>query len=160
MKIRSTEVEADSIIPSKHVFNDMGCSGANISPALEWSGAPAGTKSFAITVYDPDAPSGSGWWHWMMYDIPSSVTSLSSGAGNKGGALPSGARQGMTDSGVRGWEGPCPPPGDDPHRYVFTVFALSVEKLEVRENATSAMIGFNLNANMLAKASFTAIFGR
>jgi Raf kinase inhibitor-like YbhB/YbcL family protein len=148
------------VIPSKHVFNGGGCTGADISPALEWSGAPPQTKSFAITVYDPDAPTGSGWWHWMVFDIPASETSLPSGAGNTGGSLPRGAKHGMTDYGVKAWGGPCPPPGDEPHRYVFTVFALSVEKLDVPDNATSAVVGFNLNANAIDKGSFTAKFGR
>lgn len=158
--LTSSDITADSIIPSKHVFDGFGCTGANLSPALEWSGAPGDAKSFAVTCYDPDAPTGSGWWHWMVYDIPSTVSSLPTGAGNKGGALPKGAKQGMTDYGVKSWGGPCPPPGDDPHRYIFTVFALSVDALDVPDNATSAQIGFNLNGNALATASFTAMFGR
>lgn len=160
MQLSSSEIAADSVIPNKHVFNGSGCMGANISPALEWSGAPDGTKSFAVTVYDPDAPTGSGWWHWMVYDIPADVSSLVTGAGNDESKLPSGARHGMTDYGVKRWGGPCPPPGDEPHRYIFTIFALSVDTLDVPDDATSALIGFNLNANALGKGSFTATFGR
>ena len=96
----------------------------------------------------------------MVYDIPASVHELQTGAGNAGGSLPSGAKQGMTDYGVKAWGGPCPPAGDAPHRYVFTVFALSVERLDVPDNATSAAIGFNLHGNLLEKAQFTATFGR
>jgi Raf kinase inhibitor-like YbhB/YbcL family protein len=158
--LESSDIAANSKISQRHVFNGSGCSGANISPALRWSGAPDGTRSFAVTVYDPDAPSGSGWWHWMVYDIPASVQEIATGAGNASGALPAGAKQGMTDYGVKAWGGPCPPAGDAPHRYVFTVFALSVDELDVSDNATSAQIGFNLNANKLATAQFTATFGR
>ena len=160
MQIASSDIEAGAVIPFKHVYNGSACTGPNISPSLHWSGAPAGTKSFAVTVYDPDAPSGSGWWHWMVYDIPPTVQELQTGAGNKGGSLPDGARQGMTDYGVKEWGGPCPPAGDKPHRYVFTVFALSLEKLDVQENATSAAIGFELIANALETAQFTAMYGR
>ena len=160
MQLTSRDIASGSTIDRKHVFPEMGCGGANISPALSWTDAPEGTKSFAITVYDPDAPSGSGWWHWMVYDIPANVTSLETGAGNEGGKLPAGARQGMTDYGVKAWGGPCPPPGDKPHRYIFTVFALSVEKLDVPDNATSAQIGFNLHFGTIAKAQFTAMYGR
>jgi len=159
--LSSTDIEADSVISNKHVFDGSGCSGANISPALSWTGAPAGTKSLAITCYDPDAPTGSGFWHWVVYDIPADVTSLDTGAGNDGSrSLPAGAKQGFTDYSTRGWGGPCPPPGDKPHRYIFTIFALSVDKLGVPENATAAGIGFELHANELARASFTARFGR
>ncbi|MCC6244380.1 MAG: YbhB/YbcL family Raf kinase inhibitor-like protein [Gemmatimonadaceae bacterium] len=143
------------------VFNGFGCTGKNVSPSLTWTGAPAGTKSFAVTVYDPDAPTGSGWWHWMVYDIPATTTTLPAGVGTTGkAALPAGALQGMTDFGAKGWGGPCPPVGDKPHRYIFTVFALKTPKLDVPATATSALIGYNLNGNMLAKASFTALYGR
>jgi Raf kinase inhibitor-like YbhB/YbcL family protein len=158
MQIRSSDIAPDSTIGNDYLFT--GCGGLNISPALEWSGAPEGTKSYAITVYDPDAPSGSGWWHWMVYDIPTTVTALERGAGNPAGELPTGAKQGMTDYGVKEWGGPCPPRGDKPHRYVFTVFALSVAAIDPGSTATSAQIGFNLNYHALATASFTAFYGR
>ena len=113
-----------------------------------------------MTVYDPDAPTGSGWWHWVMYDIPANVTSLAEGAGAPNGhAAPAGSVQGNTDFGSPGYGGPCPPPGK-PHRYVFTVYALKVPKIDVPANATAAMVGFNLNANVLAKGTLTARFGR
>jgi hypothetical protein len=142
-----------------HVYNGMGCAGQNTSPALQWSNAPAGTRSFAVTMYDPDAPTGSGWWHWVMYNIPASTTSLANGAGN-GRNAPSGSAQGMTDFGTKGYGGPCPPVGDRPHHYHITVFALKVDKLDVPGNATSAYIGFNLNANKLATARLTGLYAR
>jgi hypothetical protein len=160
-KLESPDIPADSMIDPKFEFDGFGCTGENKSPALRWSGAPAGTKSFALTVYDPDAPTGSGWWHWCMIDIPPHVTELAPDAGNVSGAkLPPGARHVRIDYGVAGWGGPCPPPGDAPHRYVFTVFALSVDKLGVPEDATAALAGFMINANSLGKASFTAKYGR
>ena len=128
--------------------------------ALRWRGAPADTKSFAVTVYDPDAPTGSGWWHWQMFDIPASATGLPRGAGSANGTRPGDAKQSRNDYGEPAYGGPCPPPGDKPHRYVFTVFALKVDKLEVPANASCALVGFMLSANKLATASFTALYGR
>lgn len=142
--------------------SDMfGCGGSNQSPVLQWSGAPAGTQSFAVTVYDPDAPTGSGWWHWMVVDLPASVTALPANAGEKGGAhMPAGARQMRNDYGLWAWGGMCPPPGDKPHRYIFTVHALSVAKLDMPDDATTAIGGFMIHAHTLATASFTATYGR
>lgn len=142
-----------------HVFNGMGCTGQNISPALTWANPPAGTKSFAVTMYDPDAPTGSGWWHWVMYNIPANTLSLPAGAGN-GRNAPRGSTQGPTDFGSKGYGGPCPPVGDKPHHYHITVFALKVDKLDIPGNATSAYVGFNLNANKLATARVTGLFAR
>ena len=146
-------------IDASHVFNGMGCTGRNISPALQWSNPPAGTKSFAITMYDPDAPTGSGWWHWMVYNIPATTLSLPAGAGN-GRNAPRGSVQGPTDFGTRGYGGPCPPVGDKPHHYHLRVFALKVDKLDIPNNATSAYVGFTLNANKLGTASVTGLYGR
>ncbi|HEX2693761.1 MAG TPA: YbhB/YbcL family Raf kinase inhibitor-like protein [Gemmatimonadaceae bacterium] len=157
--LRAPDLTSRGRIAISHVFNGMGCTGQNISPTLEWSHAPAGTKSFAVTAYDPDAPTGSGWWHWVMYNIPATTTSLAAGAGN-GRNAPRGSTQGTTDFGTRGYGGPCPPPGDSPHHYKFTVFALKVDKLDLPGNATAAYVGFNLNANKLATASVTALYGR
>ena len=142
-----------------HVFNGMGCTGQNISPALEWSNPPAGTKSYAVTMYDPDAPTGSGWWHWVMYNIPATTTSLPAGAGN-GRNAPRGSAQGPTDFGSKGYGGPCPPVGDKPHHYHLTVFALKIDKLDIPGNGTAAMVGFNLNANKLATARVTGLYAR
>lgn len=157
-RVTSSDLESKGRIAMTHVFNGMGCTGQNISPTLQWSNAPAGTKSFAVTAYDPDAPTGSGWWHWVMYNIPASTTGLAAGAGN-GRNAPSGSAQGATDFGTKGYGGPCPPPGK-PHHYQFTVFALKVDKLDVPGNATAAMVGFNLNANKLATARTTGLYGR
>jgi Raf kinase inhibitor-like YbhB/YbcL family protein len=156
--LRAPDLTSRGRIAISHVYNGMGCTGQNISPTLEWSNVPAGTKSFAVTAYDPDAPTGSGWWHWVMYNIPAGTTSLAAGAGN-GRNAPRGSTQGTTDFGSRGYGGPCPPPGA-PHHYKFTVFALKVDKLDLPGNATAAFVGFNLNANKLATASVTALYGR
>jgi Raf kinase inhibitor-like YbhB/YbcL family protein len=158
--LTSTDISAKKPIDDKHVFNSFGCSGGNVSPELSWKGAPSGTKSFALTAYDPDAPTGSGWWHWVVYNIPASTTSLPSGAGDaKSPKLPEGAVQGNTDFGTPGYGGPCPPPGK-PHRYIFTVFALDTDKLDIPQGATAAFVGFNLHGHTLAKASLTAKYGR
>jgi Raf kinase inhibitor-like YbhB/YbcL family protein len=145
-------------IAAKNVFNSFGCTGENVSPALSWTGAPKDAKAFAVTVYDPDAPTGSGWWHWVVYNLPADTTSLPEGAGSGAGKLPAGAQQGRTDFGKPGYGGPCPPPGK-PHRYVFKVFALKAP-IEVPADASPAMIGFNLNGNKLAEAEVTAKYGR
>ena len=159
--LESAELKPGATIAQKHVFKGFGCEGANVSPSLKWSNAPAGTKSFAFTVYDPDAPTGSGWWHWIMFNIPANVTSLPAGAGDPGaGKSPSGAVQSRTDFGKPGYGGPCPPKGDKPHRYIFTVYALKVEKIDADADASGALVGFMLNTNELGKASFTAKYGR
>jgi Raf kinase inhibitor-like YbhB/YbcL family protein len=158
-KLTAPDLVSKGRIALPHVFNGMGCNGQNTSPALQWSNPPAGTKSFAVTMYDPDAPTGSGWWHWVMYNIPAATTALPDGAGN-GKNAPSGSTQGMTDFGNKGYGGPCPPVGDKPHHYHITVFALKVDKLDVPGNATSAMVGYNLNANKLGTARLTGLYGR
>ena len=158
-KATAPDFVAKGRLTAAHVYNGMGCTGQNISPALEWANAPAGTKSFAVTMYDPDAPTGSGWWHWVMYNIPATTTGLAAGAGN-GKNAPRGSVEGMTDFGSKGFGGACPPPGDKPHHYHITVFALKTDKLDVPGNATSAYIGYNLNANKLATARVTGLYGR
>jgi Raf kinase inhibitor-like YbhB/YbcL family protein len=158
-RVTAPDLTSKGRITAAHVFNGMGCGGQNISPALNWTGAPAGTKSFAVTAYDPDAPTGSGWWHWVMYNIPADATGLAAGAGNGRGA-PRGSQEGNTDFGNKGYGGPCPPVGDKPHHYHFTVYALKVDKLDVPGNATAAMVGFNLHANRLASATVTGLYAR
>jgi Raf kinase inhibitor-like YbhB/YbcL family protein len=159
--LTSPTLKDGGTIGMDHVFNGFGCSGKNVSPALAWSGAPAGTRSLALTVYDPDAPTGSGWWHWTVVNIPDTARSLPAGAGSTAPAgLPKGAVQGRTDFGKPGWGGPCPPAGDKPHRYVFTLWALKVDKLDLTAEASGAMVGFNLHANALGTATMTAVFGR
>ena len=159
--LSSPDIPSGGSVPPHFEFDGFGCSGRNESPALQWSGAPPETKSFALTVYDPDAPTGSGWWHWFVVDIPNSTATLAPNAGAKGSAaLPAGARQVRNAYGAFAWGGMCPPPGDKPHRYVFTVHALGVEKLEIPDDATAALAGFMVNANTLAKATFTSTYGR
>jgi Raf kinase inhibitor-like YbhB/YbcL family protein len=160
-KLSSPEIKANSMMPKSFEFNGFGCSGENKSPVLNWSGAPKGTKSFAVTVYDPDAPTGSGWWHWVVINIPADVTGLAGNAGALNSTtLPKGAVQGRTDYGVAAWGGTCPPQGDKPHHYIFTVYALKTDKIEVPADATAALTGYMIHANMLGKASFTARYGR
>jgi len=157
--LSSPDIAPDSLIALPHVYD--GCGGGNLSPALQWSGAPAVTQGYALTVHDPDAPSGSGWWHWQVFDLPASTVALARNAGAASGRnLPTGARQGLNDYSQAGYGGPCPPPGDRPHRYVFTLFALRVPRLELPPIASCALVGFNLNALALARASFTALYGR
>ena len=159
--LSSPEIKAGGMIPASFEFKGFGCNGDNKSPALKWSGAPAGTKSFAVTVYDPDAPTGSGWWHWMVIDIPAQTSELAADAGNAGGTgLPKGARQVRIDYGVNAFGGVCPPAGDKAHRYIFTVHALKTDKLDIPADATAALTGFMINANSLGKASFTAKYAR
>jgi Raf kinase inhibitor-like YbhB/YbcL family protein len=160
-KLESPDVKANSTMDKKFEANVFGCSGENKSPALKWSGAPKDTKSFVVTVYDPDAPTGSGFWHWFVYNIPPNVAELPADAGAQGGAnLPKGASMNRIDYGFAAWGGACPPPGDKPHRYVFTVYALKTDKLELPPDATAAVAGFMTNANKIASATFTARYGR
>ena len=159
--LSSAEVAAGKQIPLAQVFGGMGCTGSNLSPSLAWHGAPSEARSFAVTMYDPDAPTGSGWWHWVVYNIPGSVSGLAAGAGDPAKKLLSaGTAQGNTDFGTPGYGGPCPPQGDKPHHYIFTVYALNVDKLDIPATATAAYVGFNVHAHTIAKATFTALYGR
>jgi hypothetical protein len=159
-KLESPVIKPGATINAEQIFNGMGCDGQNVSPELKWSGAPAGTKSFAVTLYDPDAPTGSGWWHWVVYDIPASSTGLEKGAGaSDGSKLPAGSKQGRTDFGSPGFGGPCPPRGDKPHHYIFTVYALKTDHIEAPAEASAAMVSFMLRANKLASATITAMYG-
>ncbi len=138
----------------KQVYNGFGCSGENLSPQLNWENAPEGTKSFAITMYDKDAPTGGGFWHWLVFDIPADVSELPSGAGSADGKiLPRGAIQTQTSYGTPGYGGPCPPEGHGSNQYLITVHALKTEKLGLDMNATPAVVGFYLWQNTIEKAS-------
>jgi len=147
-----------------HILSEnfgFGCAGGNKSPHLKWSGAPAGTKSYALTCFDPDAPTGSGFWHWVVVNIPATATALKLDAGNaKSGLLPKGALQTRTDFGAPGYGGPCPPEGHGPHRYQFTLFAVKQETLPVNADTSAAVVGFNLHFNTLEKAVLTGKFQR
>ncbi|KAF0201926.1 MAG: PEBP family [Gallionellaceae bacterium] len=158
-ELSSPDVAEGKVLNMAQVANTFGCTGGNLSPALNWKHAPTGTSSFAVTVYDPDAPTGSGWWHWLAYDIPATATGLPASAVGSA-ALPEGAKQGRNDFGTRNFGGACPPPGDKPHRYVITVHALKVDKLEVPEDASAALIGFMLRATGLGTAKITAKYSR
>ena len=149
---------ADQALSAAYGF---GCSGDNKSPHLKWEGAPQGTKSFALTCFDPDAPTGSGFWHWVVVNIPPNVMELAPDAGDPAsGKLAAGALQVRTDYGRPGYGGPCPPEGDHPHRYLFTIHAVSLEKLPVTADTSAAVVGFYLNFNTLAKASLMGLFKR
>ena len=161
-ELKSPDISAQRPIAEKFVFNSFGCKGENISPALEWTDPPAGTKSFAVLVHDPDAPTGgAGFWHWIVTDIPASARGLAQGAGTPDGkGLPAGSKQFESDFGEPGWGGPCPPAGHGPHHYVFTVYALPMETLGLPANARTAVVGFTVNSKALAKATLTATYGR
>ncbi len=140
-------------------FDGFGCNGQNISPELHWSHAPKGTKSFAVTVYDPDAPTGSGWWHWLIVNIPADTHKIAADASSKK-TLPKGALETTTDYGHAGFGGACPPQGDKAHRYVFTVHALDVESLPVKAETKSAVVGFMINKHTIQKASMISYYQR
>ena len=159
--VTSADFTNGGTIPMTQVFNSFGCSGGNQSPALHWSGVPAGTKSFAVTIYDPNAPTGSGWWHWIVFNIPAAVTRLPANAGAADSqALPPGAVEGRSDFGVSHYGGPCPPAGDRPHHYQVTVYALKVAKLPLDSSASGAMVGYYLHFNTIAKARLIGRYGR
>lgn len=160
--LKSPDFAHKGKLSDKHVYTGFGCTGSNTSPALAWSNPPAGTKSFALMVHDPDAPTGgSGWWHWVVLDIPATARQLPAGAGKAdGSALPAGASQWKTDFGGPGWGGPCPPVGNRPHSYHFTLHALKVKKLELPADGSTALVGYMVNANSLGKATLTGTFGR
>ena len=166
---------ANGTFADKFILNGFGCKGGNVSPALVWSNVPAGTKSLALQIHDPDAPTGAGFWHWTVYNIPPTTTALPQGAGNSPSTLPVPAWGGATDfldtgaTGVNGnYGGPCPPVGDKPHRYNFTLYALAVDDVQqaggIPKTGTASLFSFVLNkglgANMLGKASFTVTYGR
>ena len=155
--IKSNDLKDGEKMPNAQVFNGMGYEGDNLSPHLGWENAPAGTKSFAITCYDPDAPTGSGWWHWGVANLPANISELPTGAGSDKGSLPASAVQTRTDFGKAGYGGAAPPQGEH-HRYQFTVYALDVDTLEVSAESSGAYLGFNLHFHTLAKASLTVIY--
>ncbi len=160
-RLTSPDFKPNGTIQMEQVFGGFGCTGKNISPALAWSGAPEGTQSFALLVHDPDAPTGgAGWWHWLVVNISPNVVTLAKDAGKPDGSnLPSGAAQVRTDFGSPGWGGPCPPVGDKPHRYIFTLYALKTDRLDVSD-ASASLVGYMVNGNAISKAALTGKFGR
>lgn len=148
-------------IQSEQVYAGYGCTGGNVSPELNWTGAPANTKSFAVTVYDPAAPTGSGWWHWQIYNIPADTTHLAKNAGDpEAGLAPAGSVQAINDFGTRGYGGPCPPKGSGPHPFAFTVYALDTATIKLPKDASGALVGFMLHAHTIDTATLTVKFGR
>ena len=156
--VTSPDIKEGQPMDLLHVYKGFGCEGENQSPALVWSNAPAGTKSFVVTAYDPDAPTGSGWWHWLAFNIPADVTSLDRNAGAEGG-MPNGAVQSKNDYGDKFFGGACPPAGKM-HRYEFKVYALGVEKLDLSADTNAAVVGYMTKANSLGEAVLTATYTR
>lgn len=150
--VASPTLPQGGAIPQRHWFNGFGCNGENIRPALAWSGAPAGTKSYAITVFDNDAPTGAGFWHWVAYNIPASAKGVGEGAA----ALPAGAVQGNNDLGQGAWFGSCPSDGK-PHRYTYAVYAMGIDILDLPPGATAAFASFNILGNAIGRASIDAV---
>lgn len=151
-----TSNDLQSQMTKKHVFNDFGAGGDNLSPHMKWENPPEGTKSFLLICYDPDAPTVSGWWHWCVANIPADCLEFQSGIQD----YPRGCVHGLNDYGKEGYGGACPPPGDPAHAYHFTIYALSTEKLEVPNGTQPAMIMFNANAHILAKATVSSYYSR
>lgn len=159
--VTSSEVRDGEELPNAQVSGLFGAGGADVSPQLSWRGFPEQTKSFAVTVYDPDAPTASGFWHWAVVDIPGGVTSLDSGAGDEAGAsLPQGAFQLRNDGGLARFIGAAPPPGHGRHHYHVVVHAVDVESLGIPPDATPAFLGFNLFSHTLARARLVGWFER
>lgn len=156
--VSSQDVSEGVQLSQKNVFKGFGCAGKNMSPQISWSGAPAEAKSFVVTAYDPDAPTGSGWWHWVTFDIPANVDNLPANA-SVSGEMPDGAIQARSDFGTHSFGGACPPPGEV-HRYKFTVHALDVQTLGLDKNASPALIGFMTKSHSIASDTITAVYTR
>lgn len=159
MTVTSPQWQEGKPIPNVCAFNGMGLHGENRSPALAWGKVPAGTKSFAVTVFDPDAPTGIGWWHWVCFNIPGSATGLPAGAGAADQKLGPWTN-GLTDYGQPGYGGPCPPPGDPPHHYLLTVYALDLDHLDLGATTTPALLKFMIRGHVLGQGTLTSTFQR
>ncbi|MGC9561468.1 YbhB/YbcL family Raf kinase inhibitor-like protein [Brachymonas sp. M4Q-1] len=161
LTVSSPDLHPGGTLPLRQVYRGHGCTGANLSPALQWAHAPAGTRSYAITLHDPDAPHPGGWWHWVVYDLPAATTSLPEGAGRADAALlPPGAHQGRNDFGSADYGGACPPPGDHAHRYVLTVHALDVASLGLPAGAPAASVADAIRSHQIASGQLVTTFAR
>jgi Raf kinase inhibitor-like YbhB/YbcL family protein len=160
-EVTSEDIRNGEKLSSPQVSGILGAGGEDISPQLSWRGFPAGTKSFVVTVYDPDAPTASGFWHWAVVDIPANVTELPRGAGDeKGSGLPAGAFQLCNDGGVARFVGAAPPVGHGKHRYFTVVHAVDVEALGISKDASPALLGFNLFFHTLGRAMIVPWYER
>ncbi|AOW92731.1 hypothetical protein BFN03_08550 [Rhodococcus sp. WMMA185] len=161
-ELTSTDITEGQPLKKGQASGIFGAGGEDLSPQLSWAGFPAGTKSFVVTVYDPDAPTASGFWHWAVANIPAETTTLATGAGDDGGTgLPGGAITLKNDGGLRRFLGAAPPPGHGPHRYIVAVHALDVETLDgVTEDSTPAFLGFNVFSHAIARATITGTYQR
>lgn len=158
-ELASDQIADGEELAEGHVFNSFGQSGGNRSPQLRWSGAPEGTLSYAVTCYDPDAPTMSGFWHWVAVNLPAGTSELPEGAGSDDASLPGESSFHVrNDYGTRDYGGAAPPEGHGPHRYIFTVHALDVEKLDVTPDVTPAIVGFNLNYHTLGRAHLIPVY--
>lgn len=161
LTLSSKDITHGEFMDKAQEFTGFGCSGGDLSPHLKWSGVPKGTKSFAITAYDPDAPTGSGWWHWQLVNIPADTTEIATGAGSTMQKLaPKGSMQIQNDYGSRGFGGACPPQGHGVHHYRFTIHALSVESLTLPEDASGALAGYMINANTIESSTIESLYKR
>ncbi|ACA16193.1 PEBP family protein [Methylobacterium sp. 4-46] len=159
-KLTSSDISDGTFMSAAQEFQGFGCTGGNRSPHLSWSGAPAKTEAFAVFAYDPDAPTGSGWWHWQLVNIPKEVTSLAAGIGETGkGLTPAGSISVTNDYGIAGFGGACPPRGHGVHRYQFTVYALS-KKLDLPAGASGALTGYMVRAHALGSSTIEALYKR
>ena len=154
LKVESKSFGHNQTIPKKYAFNGWGSDGDNVSPHVKWSGAPSGTKSFAVTIWDPDAPTTVGFWHWTVFNIPPNVTEIEEGK------VPSGATQGYTDFGMSQYGGPAPPPGHGPHHYHIRVYALDVDNLPLDKGSTAAVLMFMMREHTLAQGELVGIYER
>ncbi len=159
--LMSPQLEEGARMPMAQVYSEHGCGGENISPALMWQNPPAQTKSFAVTLFDPDARHGSGWWHWLIFNLDPSARGLPANSGNPDTALaPLGTVQSVTDFGTPGYSGPCPPAGDRAHRYIFTVYALDAPRLDLDASALPATVNASIRQHAIGHARLTVIFSR